>query len=248
MPDHVTREEWRRKILEDLGGDGVDPDLNEAQLDGALDRALDTWNKHRPHTTWFPFDIPAAETTVINFFAEKEQNDPDGHPFGYVANVLEVQFADRNRRILGARAGFMEGYYLRWGYQGPRLFFELHVAERTYERLTGSRPDWRWDPATRKLFISSPSRDLRAMVLCSRRRRLEELRYDNAADFRALATAAAKTVLARVLGSRGPIPGPAGNIETDAKDLREEGKAEWKEIEQRLQTALVSHPPAGYVG
>jgi hypothetical protein len=247
----ASRDEWRKKILDDLGGEGVDSDLNESQLDAALTRALECWNKYKPWLMWFPFDVPAAETTSIKFFAEEEQNDPLKHPYTAVANVLDVQFSDRNRRILGARAGFLEGYYMRWGYQGPRTFFELHTGERLYERLTGSRPDWYWDAASRTLFLTCPSRDTRAMVLCSRARKLEELRYDHETDFRRLAVASAKRTLARVLGGRtvgGGFPGPAGAIETDAKELRVESESEWKEIEDKLARAPLSVPPPGYIG
>lgn len=236
----TDRAEWRRRILEDLGGEGVDPDLTEAQLDAAIQRGLECWNKYRPCTRWYPFDLPAAETTRTDFFAQPEQ--------AFVRGVLEVQFTDRNRRILGPRAGFLEGYYLRWGYQGPRLFAQLHAGERTYERLTGSRPDWRWDPESRVLFFSNPSRDLRAMVLVAWERRPEDIPYHHETDFRRLIVASAKRTLARVLGARGPYPGAAGNIETDALLLREEADREWKETEDRIATALISVAPPGYIG
>lgn len=243
-----TRAEWRDTILQDLGGDGVDPDLSERQLDTALSAALDLYNKHKPDLNWFPFFIPAAETTVITFFTEKPQSDEKGNPYGYVANVLNVSFADANRKILGPRAGFLEGYYLRWGYQGPRLFFQLHVAERNYERLTGSRPDWQWDRKSRVLYLSCPSRDCKAMVLCSRARLIDEIPYDQASDFRQLAVAHGKKILAQQLMRRGAMQGASGTIETDAKELRDEGKAEWDEIRTRLEANLVSVPPIGYIG
>jgi hypothetical protein len=244
-------DQWRKRILDDLGGDGVDPDLTDQQLDAALERALELFNKHKPFGMWFPFDLPAAETTAIYFFAEPPQTDGEKHPYTVVRNILDVQTSDRNRRILGPRAGFLEGYYLRWGYQGPRTFFELHTGERLYERLTGSRPDWYWDSTSRTLYLSNPSRDLRAMVYATRERHIDEIRFDNEIDFRRLAVAAAKRILARVLGSRsvgGGFPGAAGAIVTDAAELRAEGEREWREIEARLERALVSVPPPGYVG
>lgn len=247
----ASRDQWRKRILDDLGGDGTDPDLTESQLDAAIERALQLWNKHKPFGMWFPFDIPAGETTVITFFSEPQQTDGQAFPYTVVRNVLDVQTSDRNRRILGARAGFLEGYYLRWGYQGPRTFFELHTGERLYERLTGSRPDWYWDESSRKLFLSNPSRDLRAMVYCTRERHIDEIRFDTEIDFRRAAVAAAKSILARVLGSRtvgGGFPGAAGTIMTDAQELRREGAEEWKAIEEKLERALVSVPPPGYVG
>jgi len=242
-----TREEWRRKILDDLGGAGAEPELSEEQLDSSLARALELWNKHRPHVVWFPFDIRAAQTTVIDFFAKEEQTDSHKHPYGYVRNVLSVTWQDRDRRILGPRAGFLEGFYMKWGYQGPRLYFQLTVANRTYERLTGSRPDWYWNPSERKLYLTT-SRDTRAMVLCSRERHLEEIPFHHEHDFLKLSCARAKYYLARTLEARGPIPGVAGNIETDAAKLREESKEEWKEVEDGLKTAIASWPSPEYIG
>lgn len=236
-------------IHADLGGEGVDVELSEEQLDFCLGRALSLWAKHRPLLAWFPFSLSAAETIRIDFFqAGGPTTDPQGNPIAYVRNVLDVVWQDQDRRVLGARSGFLSGYYLRWGYQGPRLFFELHAAERTYERLTGSRPGWQWDAGTRSLYLSAPSRDLRAMVLTSRPRLLEEIPPDHEEDFLQAAVARAKRIAARVLGSRGPIPGAAGAIETDASDLRQEARDEWTEVREKLETSLASVPAPRYIG
>lgn len=253
LPYCRTREDWRQVILDDLGGEGVDADLTERNLDAALNRALECWNQYRPLTTWYPFSVPsvlsgAENGFVIEFFADEARTDDRRYPYGFVRNVLDVRFVDRDRRILGPHVGSREGYFLRWGFQGPRLFFQLHVGERVYERLTGTRPDWRWDPSSRRLFLSVPSRDVLVMVLASRERKLDEINFDRWTDFRRLAVAAAKRILARIQGQFPKIPGPAGNIETDAPELRQEAKEEWKEIEDKLQRALSSVPPVGYIG
>lgn len=254
LPGRRGKAEWRQIILDDLGGEGVDPDLTERQLDAAILRALECWNQYRPLTTWFPFSVPsvlsgAENGFVIEFFAEEARTDDARFPVGFVRNVLDVRFIDRDRRILGPHVGSREGYFLRWGFQGPRLFFQLQVGERVYERLTGTRPDWRWDPDSRRLFLSVPSRDVLVMVLASRERRLTEINYDRWTDFRRLAVASAKRTLARVLGARGDAPGPAGAIRTDHKELRQEAKDEWKAIEEgKLARALSSVPPVGYIG
>lgn len=239
----TTREEWRQKILDDLGGEGVDPDLTETQLDAALTRALENWNKYRPFAKWFPIFLNATETISTDFFTKPENRE--------WANVVEVQFADRDRRVNGGRIGPVASYRFRGGYAGPRMSYELHTAERVYERLTGSRPDYRWDPESRKLYFTVPARDARAMILATRPRKVEEIEYHQESDFRQLAVAAAKRTLARVLGARtvnGGIPGPAGPIVTDAADLRKEAEEEWEKIDKRLRTALVSFPPPGFIG
>ncbi len=247
IPGSMTRAEWRDAILEDLGGEGVDVELSERQLDFALKRALALWSKHRPLLCWFPFSVPATETMYVDFTCG-HQSDNNLHPDTWVRNVLDVVWQDQDRRVLGARSGFLSGYYLRWGYQGPRLFFELHTAERTYERLTGSRPGWYWEAGARRLYLSAPSRDVRAMVLTSRPRLLEEIPPDHEEDFLKAAVARAKRILSRVLMARGPIPGAAGEITTDATDLRSEAKQEWDEVVENLERALASVPPPRYIG
>lgn len=244
----ATRSEWHKRILLDLGGSGTDPDLTPEDLNNCLERALELWNKHRPFACWFPFEVPASETVAIVLFSETVKNDPQGNPYGFVARILNVTFSETDRGAMSARFGGMDGFYLRWGMQGPRLYFEMQVGQRNYERLTGSRPDWRWDAASRVLYLSSPSRPMRAMVLASRPRYLEEISYDHESDFRTLAVAAAKKVLAQVLTRRGPMYGPGGNITTDATELRQEGKEEWAEIKENLETSLASVPPPVYIG
>lgn len=247
-PGSMTREEWRDAILNDLGGEGVDVDLSEQQLDFCLKRALALWAKHRPMLAWFPFNIPAGESCRIDFFSEAIRSDPNANPATFVRNVLDVIFSDQDRRTTGALSGVLSGQYVRWGYQGPRLFFELHVAERTYERLTGSRPGWYWDAGARALYISNPSRDVNALVLGSRPRLLEEIPPDHEEDFLKAAVARAKRIAARVIGSRGPIPGSGGEITTDASELRQEAKVEWDEVKEQLERSLASTPPPRYIG
>src|SRR5690606_12603840 len=114
---NMTREEWRDAILEDLGGEGVDVELSEKQLDFCLKRALGLWNKHRPFLCWFPFVVPATQTCVVDFFSDALRSDPNAHPDTFVKRVLDVTWQDSDRRILGAQSGILSGQYLRWGYQ-----------------------------------------------------------------------------------------------------------------------------------
>jgi hypothetical protein len=244
-----TREEWRRRIYDELGGVGVDPELHRTQLDAAIKRALELWNRYRPVKKAFPFLVPASETVTITFFRDPQQSNEFCWPNQFIRNVIDCEFSDADRRILGPRAGFLEGYYLRWGFEGPRLFFQLHVAQRNYERLTGSRPAWHWDSGSRILYLSTAARDMRVMVTATRDRALHEIGYDQVEQFLKAATAKAKYMLARTLGALGDsIPGAGSPITTDAATLREEGKQEWKEVEENLQRSLISVPPPKWVG
>jgi hypothetical protein len=246
--DYVTQQQWRTRILENLADEGVDVELTENQLDAALRRALEMWNKYQPVVKWFPFQIMASQTVTVHQFNDPEFSDRDKYPDTWINTILNVQYQDNERRILGPRAGFLEGYYLRWGYEGPRLFFALHVAERTYERLTGSIPDWIWDPGGRVLYLSSPSRNTRIMVLASRPRNVSEIPIGREYEFLQAATARAKYILSRTMGSMGDIPGPAGAIRTDHDVLRQEAAAEWDVVEKQLAVSLSNCPPPQWIG
>jgi len=245
-----SQNEWRRAIYDELGGVGVDPELHVTQLDAAIKRALQLWNRYRPVKQAFPFLVPAAQTVVITFFADPERTNEFCWPNQYIRNVIDVEFSDTTRQTPGYSAGAQDSYFLRWGAQGPRLFFELQVAQRTYERLSGTRPAWHWDAIERKLYLSTAARDgARVMVTATRERKLAEIGYDQEEMFLKAATARAKYYLARTLGALGEsIPGAGSPITTDASALRDEGKTEWKEVEEKLQTALTSVPPPKYIG
>lgn len=241
-----TREEWQRRIIEDLGGNGVDPELSRQQVNRALDAAIELWNRFRPCKMWFPFVIPASATTVITFFSDEAHTSVASQ--SYVRSIIRVDFSDGDNLLIGPRAGFLEGYYLRWGFEGPRLYFEMQVAQRTYERLTGSRPDWQWNPADRKLYITNASRNLRIMALATRENTVETIPYDQVSLFQKAALAKAKYYLARTLGSKGPIKGSGGEIQTDAESLRSESKEEWDSVETELKASMMSVPSPYWIG
>lgn len=243
-----SRSEWRRRILQVLGDEGVDVELTNAQLDAAVNRALELWAKYRPMKKWFPFQIPPGETYVISFFDEPEQSDSRRFPVSSIRNVVDVTFQDPHESYGSTRLSYLDNTYMQWGLQGPRLWFQFEVAEHTYNRLSGARPDWHWDPDERKLYVYNPSRTKNAMVLATRPRLPEEITAGREGDFLKAATAASKTMLARVLGSMGEIPGPAGPITTDASELRSEAKEEWREVEEELKLAMSSWPPPRWIG
>jgi hypothetical protein len=242
----LSRAEWRERLLKRLGDEGVDVELTENQLDHALDSALDLWSRHKPYVRWLPFEVPSGQTTTFDF-STPERTDPRSHPDTAITSVLEVVFADdRLAPAVGPLFGAHLGHTLRYGAQGPRLFFEYQVAERTYDRLTGTRPDWRWEPSGRKLYITAPGRPQRIMALCSRSLRIEEVAFDQHSMFTTAAAAYAKMVLARVQGS-GDIPGPTP-IPQDTEALRQEAREELAEVTNKLEVALSSYPPPTWIG
>jgi len=226
---------WRRRILDGLADEGVDVELGERQLDYALRRALALWTKHQPQRQWVNLgEVGPVRTYIVSF------DDPQ------LAGVVDVVFDDIDPQT---RPYVMPNTYeLRWGIRGPRIYFQLHVAERRQERFTGEAPAWYWEPEEQKLYIYAPTRPVKAMALLLGKMTLENLRVDHEDDFEKAAIAHAKFLLARILGKFGSIPGAQGEITTDAAELRSEAKEELREVRERLERSMRSVPPPRFVG
>jgi len=231
----VDRADMRRRILDDLADEGVDVELSDRQIDMAIRRALQLYTKHNPLSQWFNLGIIGpTKTAVISF------------PNVGLAGIVDVVFDDIDPQT---RPYVMPSTYeMRWGIRGPRLFFELHVAERRMERFAGESPDWYWEPTQQLLYIYTPTRAVKVMGLILKQVTLEDIKPQQEEDFEKLCVGHAKFLLARILGKYGSIPGAQGEITTDADTLRAESKEEIAEIRERLERSLKSVPPPRLIG
>ena len=232
----VIRAEWRQRILDDLGSDGIDIDLTERQLDTALRRAIQMWNRWRPLLKWLSLGNVSATETVMYTLTEDEVG---------IAGILDVEFADQDYLAVTPLAS---SYVVTWGRRGPRMFFEMQVTQRRQERMTGAQPDWFWDGDDRILYLTLPARPQRVMALFARPVELEDIRYDQEYQFEEAATAHAKIIAANILEQAGQVPGPQGEIGSNAQTWRQEGQEKLREIEEEMKNSLAAVPPPRWVG
>lgn len=231
----VTRADMRRRILDDLADEGVDVELSDRQTDNCIRRALELYTKHNPVRQWFNLGIVGPTKTAIISF-----------PNTGMAGIVDVVFDDIDPQT---RPYVMPSTYeMRWGIRGPRLFFELHVAERRMERFAGESPDWYWEPTLKVLYVYTPTRAVKVMGLILKDMTLEDIKSYQEDDFEKLCVGHAKFLLARILGKYGSIPGAQGDITTDAEHLRAESKEEINEIRERMERSLKAVPPPRYIG
>lgn len=235
----TDKQEWQQRILDDLGADAVDVELTPRQLDVALRRAIQTWNRFRPELRWLTLGDFGPTGTIIFTLTESEIGE---------IGVLDVEFADQDYPVV-LPAALASTQTIMWGRSGPRIFFQYLVTERTMERFTGTQPDWYWEPDSRELYLYIPSRPVRVMALFSRPRTVESIRNDEEHQFEDLALAHAKIIAANILQQAGPVPGPHGSeISSNAETWRQEGQDKITALEEELKASVMSYAPPKWVG
>jgi len=234
-----ARDTWRQNLLDDLGSDGIDIELTARQLDTALRRTVQMWNRWKPYLKWLSLGDVGAAGTVMFTLTEDQVG---------VAGVLRVEFADQDY-VSGVAYSTIAQRVIMWGRRGPRVFFEMQVSERRMERFTGTQPDWWWDDDDRILYLYVPSRPVRVMALFARPRTLDDIRYDEEYQFEEAALAHAKIIAANILEQAGDtVPGPQGEIGSNAQTWRTEGQDKLREIEEELKNSLLAVAPPQWVG
>lgn len=234
-----TTDEWREHLRGDLGGDGVDVELTGDNYKTALRRAVQVWNRYRPHLRWLNLGIIAGGTSAMELL-----EDTIG-----ICGVLDIRFADSDQGPLSPMPDVWQ-LQLRWGRRGARIFFKRWTDLRRMERFSGTQPDWWWDADDNFLYLYNPSRPVKAMALFARQRARygEDIRYDEEALFEDLAEGYAKVLAADILEQAGEVPGPQGAIGSNAERWRERGNEAIDKVIEKLETSLKSAPPPVWCG
>ncbi len=244
----TTRAEWRQRILDNLGADVLDVELGERQLDVALRKALQAYEKHQPKTYWLYAEVVSAQNSISIDFTIDENKA--------FRNIIDVRWAKADRTIasspqfspLNNHGGNVVSLYGSCAVRYPRLSMSVNFSNIRRETMMGLQPDWWWDKEDRLLYLWNPGMNRHATILAVCNMTLEDIRVDQELDFENLAVAHAKYILARVLKSLGDVPGAGGPIESDGSDLRQEAKEEEEKVMADLRRSQASVPPPRYIG
>jgi len=235
----TTHAEWREHLRQDLGGGGVDVELIRENYDTALRRAVQLWNRHRPHLKWLNLGVLSGGTSYLEL-TESEVGS---------IGILDIRYTDSGSGPLAPTSSVWE-LQVRWGRRGARMFFKRWTDLRRMERFTGTQPDWWWDPTAETLYLYNPSRPVKAMALFTIPRVPygEDIRYDEESMFEQLALGYAKILAADILEQAGEVPGPSGSIGSNAAIWRERGQDDIDKVTEKLENSLRSVPPPIWVG
>jgi hypothetical protein len=225
MSQIVNREEVRKYILRQLGACNMEVELSPEQVDDAINNALDQIN------TFVIKPVPRVEanrTGAVMIPLQPEDRGvvlvkcmlPDRYREYAQMNVFEILY-----RMVFPRMPLGDWYMLK-------SFYE------TYQKVRGTDPDWYEDESTKTLYVDCWSGPYDIFYVVSQDYTVEEffaLKGGLSRDFKKLAVAEAKIVLARIRGKYGgTIPVPGGQMMTDADVLRTEGESDRKEVTDRL--------------
>lgn len=209
-------------------------ELTERDLDYAIHRGLQLWDKHKPFRARLAFDTQAAVTTIIDL-SEQEQAGV------IITRVGRVQFKSK-RTLLGQQAAPLPVGELYWDARGPRIYFQLRISEVIHEHFTGTGPDWYWEPEERKLYIYSPRQPFAVLAEVTRRRHISEISPGDEHEFEQYIVAVAQLQLAKAKGQLGAIPHPSGEVNPNSQFLGDDAKEKMREVEERLSKRPNSVP------
>jgi hypothetical protein len=228
-----TKDEIRSYVNSKLGGSFVAVELKNEDIDNCIEDALRDYNHYLINPEHHVIYNLNQYTTV------KAPPEAKG--------VLAVEFLTPNSLTSGAEMNIFEMVYRSGAPRYPYgTWYSLRSFYKTYRETRGSNPEWRYDPASKQLYLfawGGPwdvgySWDL--MITDSVQIKDRDAQYQQVFLMGVLAYA--REILSNVRGKFGSIPSPGGAITLNSEKLSakaDEGIKAYKEQLKKLS------PPTG---
>jgi len=222
LVDYVTTE---------LGAGVWQVELREKQIKAAIQDALDEYSRRIPLLGYGAITLSATQSKYefpdIDFgygIWEVSFVAPDPKPSAlFYANLLDVA------PIKVGRFGEYD-LFLRW--------------RKTFMKVTSVEPEWMWDNNAKILWIYNPIEQYKASMFWYLPKRLDQVDLVHERWIKDYTLARSKYMLGINRSKfQGAIPGPGRDINTDGKELKEEGKAEMDKLLADLFTMQAESPP-----
>jgi len=232
-----VKEQIKDYVLLMLGAPVIRIEMDDQQLDGAVDFALQIFEEYAPreYFTYFVFntvpgksvyELPADVGFVRNVFYKEQPglffNAAD------LGGALPVEYYYPGGSYASIQGGLLDPNTPIYGRAGEWVLYKQY--EQMYNRLASNLGGWEWIDGycTIKLY-PIPCRCSKVIVHYLQKK----------PDFKQVveamqvgALAHAKLILGRIRGKWTNIPGPQGGLQLDGQQLLQEGKEElqkWKE-------------------
>jgi len=227
LPD-LTRDNLWQYVRIKLGGSYHPIEIGLPELDVAIQDSLDLFN-HYVGEFEFRVEKNISTGTFIDLSTVEGLKGvvsvrmafPEQDSVYTQMNIFELMY-----RMVFPRMPVGEWYQLR-------MFYEM------YQKVRGTDPDWRYDPAAKRLWVDCHSGPYDVAMVLSKELTLEGLNKSRPMYkdlFKSAALAFCKQMLARVRGKWGDtIPAPPGTMSTDAAALRDEAGKEIEAVRLAVQ-------------
>jgi len=233
---NLTREDVRKYIKRRLGYPSTVVELENEQLDDAIEDALEEFNNHLCR---FEPRVAYGRSGAVQIQLDEESERG--------VAMVKVLYPEENR--IAANFNIFEIMYrMIFPHMPLGEWVMLKSYYELYQRTRGTDPDWYLDRTNRVLHVDCASGPYDIFYLVVKDVRVEDFsegQRQYLSKFRKLCVANAKLTLAEVRGKfTATIPVPGGSLTTNAEKLIADGLLDKQEIREWLEkTARFSVTP-----
>ena len=227
-------------VLAMLGAPVTQIELDDQQLDIAVDEALAIFEEYAPreYFEWFVFNTNPGQSVYklppeVGYVREVRYKETGTNAFtaSDLGGAIPVEYAyPGGSAASGGAGGMVNPIAPVWGHMGEWVLYKQY--EQMYSRLSSNTGGWEWlgDYQHIKIY-PSPYRVHKVAVHYIQKHK-DWNRVSHAMKEGALCFA--KIMLGRIRGKIKNLPGPNGGIQLDGDALVQEGHEQKKEWETRL--------------
>lgn len=232
-----VREQIHDFVLLMLGAPVIKIELDEQQVDLAIDRSLQIYEDYSPreHYDYFVFqtqpgksvyEMPPDVGFVRNVFYKEQAN------FAFQASDLDgaipIEYFYPGGAYSSIQGGLIDPIQPIWGRMGEWVLYKQY--EQMYSRVSSNLGGWEWVSGYRHIKLYPiPCKPTHVIVHYLQRCKDWDCVVEAMQEG---ALAHAKIMLGRIRGKYTNIPGPQGGIQLDGQQLLQEGHEmleQWRE-------------------
>jgi len=240
-----VREQIKDYVLLMLGAPVINIELDQQQLDGAVDFSLQIIEDYAPreYFQWYIFSTVPGQTIykmpddvgMIRQIAYKETGQL-AFSAADLGGVIPLEYMGAG--AYGSIAGGINPQTPVWGKMNEWVLYKQY--EDMYNRAAGQQGGWEWigGYSNIKLYPTPYKSHLVAVHYLQKRTDFKEVTQ----SMQEGALAFAKIMLGRIRSKIMNPPGPNGGIQLDGQQILQEGIQEKKEWEERLITRFGDLP------
>jgi len=234
-----VRQQLHDYVLLKLGAPSIEIELDEQQLDLAVDEALDVWEDYAPREFYqyytfqtLPgksvYEMPPEVGHIRNVFYKEQAQ------FAFQASDLDgaipVEYFYPGGAYSSIQGGLIDPIQPIWGRMGEWALYKQY--EHMYSRLSSNIGGWEWVGGRNNIKLYPvPCAPQYAIVHYLQKCKDWDCNYQS---IREGALASAMMMVGEIRSKYQNIPGPMGGTVLNGQDILQRGKDMWDKWEERL--------------
>ena len=234
-------------VLAMLGAPVVDIELDDQQLDIAVDEALAVFEEYAPreYFEYLVFDTVPGQSVYkmppeVGYIRDVSYKQSGAMAFtaADLGGVLPVEYFYPGGAMASPGSGMMNPTVPLWGQAGEWVLYKQY--EQMYSRLASNLGGWEWLSDYQHIKIYPTPFRVHKVIVHYIQKHKDWKRVSHAMKEGALCFA--KIMLGRIRSKIKNPPGPNGGVQLDGDTLLQEGIQEKKDWEERLLTRFGDGP------